>query len=43
MHSRIHAIISYSFKNKIITFHAPSNHPSYSTKSLKIISKKSQQ
>jgi len=40
MHSRIHASISYSFKKKIITFHASSNHPSYSTKSLKIISKK---
>ena len=40
MHSRIHASISYSFKKKIITFHASSNHSSYSTKSLKIIYKK---
>jgi len=40
MHSRIHANISYSFKKKIITFHASSNHSSYSTKSLKIIYKK---
>jgi len=31
---------SYRFKKKIITCHASSNHPSYSTKSLKIISKK---
>jgi len=40
MHSRIHASISYSFKKKIITFHALSNHSSYSIKSLKIIYKK---
>jgi len=40
MHSRIHASISYSFRKKTITFHASSNHPSYFTKSSKIISKK---
>jgi len=42
-HSCIHASMyasSYKFKKKIITCHASSNHPSYSTKSLKIISKK---
>jgi len=31
---------SYRFKKKIIICHASSNYPSYSTKSLKIISKK---
>jgi len=43
LHPCIHASMytsSYRFKKKIITCHGSSNHPSYSTKSLKIISKK---
>jgi len=40
MHPHIYVRISYSFKKKIITCHASSHHPSYSTKSLKLISKK---